>query len=181
MKELTNRIEECLARLKELPALIRAEREKMNGKAAIEDLKVRLKIIHLDWLAEADTQIDSESKKKVYPNEKTREKYALGREVNDPEYQQISEEAKRFDHLRNTASMNHEALTKEFSGCISTVDVLREMLVLSTYQIQSFNSEQFDCDTLSAQIEVAKAETNRLQVQRESIRNKMKEASSEKG
>lgn len=147
MKELQERIEARIARLGELPDLIRKEREKINGKAAIEELKTRLKGLWLDYWADAETKtkIGADDKKggvkavKTYPNEKARERYALERSQADDEYGQISEEIKRFEHQRNTASMNHEALVKEHSGLISTLDVLREMLVIaqSAYELKS--------------------------------------------
>lgn len=138
MKELTNRIEECLARLKELPAQIRAEREKMDGKAAIEGLKTRLKGLWLEYIADATLAVTTGGDKpfKMYPNSEARENYALKESINDPEYGQLSEEIKRFESQRNTASMNHEALVKEHSGLISIVDVLGTMLSLDITQIQ---------------------------------------------
>jgi hypothetical protein len=186
MKELQERIEECLARLKELPKLIRAEREKMNGKAAIEELKTRLKGLWLEYLTDAANMVEmNESTKKeikVYPNERTREGFALSQSKTDAEYQQISEEIKRFEHQRNTATMNHEALVKEHSGLISTVDVLREMLKVELYSIQRQYKVEDMMSRLQVQKKTAEAEVDARAIVQQWIQSgkldaKMKEAS----
>lgn len=194
MKELQERIEECLVRLKELPALIRAEREKMNGKAAIEELKTRLKGLWLDFIADATEAMsdececaEGEKPYRLYTNAPAREGYALKTSKLDVNYQHISEEIKRFEHQRSTATMNHESLCKEHSGLISAVDVLREMLKVAHYNEMVKINSQAEIDRLGVSIEDATSQVEILkdqQVQLVTIRrmnNKEQEASNEEG
>lgn len=149
MKELTNRIEECLARMKELPALIQAKadlkneaKETMNGKSVNSKMQDQLKEMMLAFECDAKMEEGSDGKK-LWTNENERKYRAIQMAKDDDLYKQITVQISSNQAVQQVASgdynrfsSEHDNLVREHSALISTVDVLRGMLKIEITQVQ---------------------------------------------
>jgi hypothetical protein len=131
-----------IARLKELPQLIRSAMIEANHKAEIESMREALKQMRVEFFAAAAEEVDSTGKK-VYSNDKTREARALELQNENKEYSVLEDELSKVEMTAFNAGVELETLKNEFSALKYAVEAQTEEL---RFKVEEFKASRIAHD-----------------------------------